>query len=170
MSTRQIAQGGLLTGISVIMLCGGAFMQVLSWSVCMVAGLIPAVFLLRGLPHAARVVYGATSVLGFMLAADKSIALLYTGFFGLYTLLKFSFERHRNFWVRYACKLAYFNLLLAIILLVLQWGFFPAAQELLVWGKFAFVTLGNVFFLYYDFCLTRILGGMYYIMKKRKML
>ena len=159
MKARSIAQGGMLTGISIILLELGAVFEIASGAAALLAALVPAIFFLRDEPRVGKLVYGATSALAVLIVPDKFTALIYALVLGLFTVVKCSFhwERRRT---RVLCKatLIIFWVLLSIGLI--QFGFIedlaavsPLVLVLLVGGWTLFMT-------YYDFCMTRIFIGM----------
>ena len=159
MKARSIAQGGMLTGISIILLELGAVIEIASGAAALLASLVPAIFFLRDEPQVGKLVYGATSALAVLIVPDKFTALLYALVLGLFTVVKCSFhwERRRT---RVLCKatLIAFWVLLSVILIRI--GFIedlavvsPLVLLLLVGGW-------TLFMLYYDFCMTRIYIGM----------
>ncbi len=169
MQARQLAQGGIFTALSVVMLCGGSFVQILSWSICMIAGFVPAIFLIKQQPKLATLVYLSTSILGTILVADKSVAFLYATFFGLYTLLKYQIERLHKLWAEILLKTAYALAFITLLLLLLQFGFVPDVQEFMSWGRIGFYLGGVAIFYYYDFCFTKILMGIRYLVHKYRL-
>ena len=160
MHANQIARGGMMTGVS------GArcttlqrFLSIASWAACMLIGFIPELFFLTG-QKTGYLVYAATSVLSLFLLPDKAIAVLYAGLFGLYTVLRFLFERIPSRVLRWVCKLIFGNIWVLIVLWCIRTGFlpnFPIQSDFTVLIVFI---AGNLILIYYDLCLSRIFPGL----------
>ena len=122
MHARQIARGGLMTGVSVALLYIATFLSIASWAACMVVGFLPELFFLVGEKKTGCLVYAATAALSLFLLPDKVIAILYAGLFGLYTVLRFFFERIPSRIIRWLCKLVFGNIWVIIVLWCIRAG------------------------------------------------
>lgn len=160
MDTRTIAQGGLFAGASIVLLCLASILGVASYCAAMLAGFIPAVFFLKGKPMVGRMVYSATAILSVLVVPDKEVAIVYSLFFGLYTVLKYEIERlHRlplELFLKFFCAIVWAVATVGLI----RFGFLPEianpSTKIMV-----FVFVGWIAFLaYYDFCLSCIFAGM----------
>lgn len=159
MKARGIAQGGLLTGVSMVLLGLGSLFEITAGAAALLAALVPALLFLWGEAHTGRLVYVATSLLAVLLLPDKFTALVYALVLGLYTVVRFSVPWHRKT-VRLACKagLAVFWVLLSAA--AIQLGLVAEIGRL---SPFILACLAGgwtVFLLYYDFCMARIFMGM----------
>ena len=100
-------------------------------------------------------VFFVTSLISFVLLADKEVALNYTFFFGYYPLLKPIYERLPKV-LSWIVKLVGFNIAITAIGLIVTFIFkLPFLDEDL--GKFtipAFVILFNLVFVMYDIMFT----------------
>lgn len=160
MRASQVARGGMITGLSVALLYIASFLSVASWAACMLVAFIPALFFLVGESRTGMLVYAATSCLALFLLPDKSIAILYAGLFGLYTALKFWIERLRSRMIEWICKLTFANIWVLIVLKLISIGLIPelpALSPLVIGGV---LLGGNLIFVYYDLCVSRIFAGM----------
>ena len=86
MRARSIAQGGMMTAVSIVLLELGAVFEIASGAAALLAALVPALFFLRGEARTGRLVYGATSALAVLVVPDKFTALVYVLVLGLYTV------------------------------------------------------------------------------------
>jgi len=156
---RSVAQGGLLVGVSMMLLGLGSLFEIASGAAALLAALVPALFFLRGEASVGRLVYAATSLLAVLLLPDKFTALIYALVLGLYTAVRFSAPWHRK-WVRLAWKagLVVFWVLLSVV--VIRLGLVDELGHLSPM-ILACITGGwTVFLIYYDFCMARIFAGM----------
>lgn len=160
MNTRQVARGGMTTGLSVALLYVASFLSVASWAACMLVGFIPALFFLVDEKRTGTLVYLATAFLALFVLPDKSVAILYTGFFGLYTVLKFWIERLRRRLPEWICKLIFANLWVLVVLRLVSLGFIPEIPRLSPLVIALILIGGNLIFVYYDLCVSKIFAGM----------
>lgn len=156
MSARHIAQGGMMTGVSIVLLYIATFLSVASWAVCMLVGFIPELFFLVGERKLGCLVYLSTSALALFLLPDKGLAILYAGLFGLYTVLRFFIQRLPNCLLRWVCKLVFANLWILIILLGIHAGLMPQISFASIPVPVILLLGGNLILIYYDLCLSRI--------------
>ena len=160
MKTRLLAQGGILTGFSIIGLYFASFMQIASWAITMLIGFIPAVFFLRGEFRVGVTQYLATALVALMVVPDKSIAILYAFFFGFYTVLKFFAEKRWRKKVAWLFKLVFAELWIVVIWKLIQLGMIPELPTLTPSLRLGLLVVGALFILYYDFCLSKIFAGL----------
>ena len=160
MNARQVARGGMVTGLSVALLYVATFLSIASWAACMLVGFIPALFFLVGEYRLGTLVYAATALLSLFVLPDKSIAILYTGFFGLYTVLKFWTGRLKHRSTQLVSKLIFANLWVMIVMKLISLGFIPELPALSPVVVCGVLIGGNLIFVYYDLCVSRIFAGM----------
>jgi hypothetical protein len=165
MRARSIAQGGMMTAVSIVLLELGAVFEIASGAAALLAALVPALFFLRGEARTGRLVYGATSALAVLVVPDKFTALVYVLVLGLYTVLRFTVHWQSRV-PRLACKasLVVFWVLLSIV--VIQFGFVEELVSVSPLIAAALAAGWTVFLLYYDFCMNRIFMGMGHWLRK----
>ena len=168
MKTRALAQGGVLTGVSVVLLYLASFMQIASWSVTMIVGFIPAVFFLRGLDTVGTVQYLATSLIALFILPDKSIAILYALFFGLFTVMKFWLERRFGRILVWAAKILFSEAWVVAVWKLVELGLVPELPALTPAVRVVSLLVGALVILYYNFCLGRIFAGLNVFLKRIK--
>ena len=159
MKARSVAQGGLLVGVSMMLLGLGSLFEIASGAAALLAALVPALFFLRGEARIGRLVYAATSLLAILLLPDKFTALIYALVLGLYTAVRFSVPWHRKL-VRLAWKagLVAFWVLLSVV--VVRFGLVAELGRLSPLILACLAGGWTVFLIYYDFCMARIFVGM----------
>ena len=126
----------------------------------MVVGFLPELFFLVGEKKTGCLVYAATAALSLFLLPDKVIAILYAGLFGLYTVLRFFFERIPSRIIRWLCKLVFGNIWVIIVLWCIRAGLIPEFPALSGYLTAIVFAAGNLILVYYDLCLSRIFPAM----------
>ena len=168
MNTTSIARGGILTGLSVVILYFASFMQIASWAVTMLVGFVPAVFFLRGQYKAGTVQYIATAFIAFFILPDKVLAVLYTFLFGLYTVLRFHLEKRFGRTFSWIVKVIFAELWVAAVCNLIRIGLVPEIPSLSPVVMISLAAAGVLILLYYDFCLGRIFTGLGIYLKRIK--
>ena len=156
---RSIARGGMMTGVSMVLLGLGTLFELASGAAALLAALVPALFFLRGEARTGRLVYGATSILAVLLLPDKFTVLVYALVLGLFTVLRFTINWQRKA-ARLACKVSLILFWILLSVMVIRLGLvaeLPALTPLVLAG----LAVGwTAFLAYYDFCMTRIFAGL----------
>ena len=168
MKTHALAQGGVLTGVSVVLLYLASFLQIASWSVTMIVGFIPAVFFLRGFDSVGTVQYLATSLISLLVLPDKSIAILYALFFGLFTVMKFQLERRFGRALAWLAKILFAEAWVVAIWKLVTLGLIPELPVRTPTVRVVSMLAGVLVILYYNFCLGRIFAGLNVFLKRIK--
>lgn len=159
MKARSVAYGGMMTGVSMLLLGLGALFEVAGGAAALLAALVPALFYLKGDSRTGRLVWLATSLLAVLLLPDKFIALLYALVLGLYTVVRFAIIRWSHM-RQLLCKA-----LLVVFWVALSVGLikFGLVEELSRVSPLVLLGLAGgwtLFLAYYDFCMTRIFWGL----------
>lgn len=153
----ELALCAMLTALSLVVLTIATTAPSGRLGLTAVAGLFPAAAVVSyGLP-AGLLCYAGTSLLALLLLADKTIALLYLLFLGLYPMVKGAVERLRRLPLELALKMGFFNLMYTVVLRGfsgLMAEYFFLADKALPVVYFA----GNVVFLIYDFGFSKVIG------------
>lgn len=168
MKTSSLAKGGILTGLSVVLLYLASFLQIASWAVTMIVGFIPAVFFLRGQDRAGVVQYLATSLVSLFVLPDKGIAVLYALFFGLYTVLCFELARWCGKMLSWFVKILFAESWVAVVSRLVYLGLVPEIPALSPTVQIILILAGVLLLLYYDFCLGKIFAGLRVYLKRIK--
>ena len=146
---------------TVLMLIG--YFPYLTYTVPCVASLPIMVVLIELNKKFAFYTYIA-SVLPVFLFCEPESKLLYLCFVGIYPVLKAIFEGFKSRIAEFILKFVSFNIGIAIIYLLSRFVFgisFDDLGELGKYGSVIFVTLANLVFLAYDFCLSKM--AVYYL-------
>ncbi|MEG2988357.1 MAG: hypothetical protein RR807_03030 [Oscillospiraceae bacterium] len=153
----KIALPALLTAIGLVLLYISCILPSGRWAVVAIAGLCPAVAIVSTGVVGGSLTYAATAILGFLLAPDKGIILLYVLFFGLYPIIKFLIEKLKKLPVEILCKLVFFNIILTLFLMAFSAFFLPAMPEMIRGNRVLIYIVINVVFLIYDFGFTKLM-------------
>ena len=158
-TTKQLALGGVLAALAVVLLLLGGVIPIGTYIAPMLASL-PLIVLLAELPKGLCLGwYAVVAILGVMLCPDKETAFVFV-FLGWYPVAKPALDRLPRL-PRIAAKLLVFNLAVAALyaLLILVFRLEALVQEAKETGLvllLVLLVLGNVTFLLYDILLNRL--------------
>ncbi|MBQ8000169.1 MAG: hypothetical protein IJ298_02995 [Ruminococcus sp.] len=155
-----IALCAMLSALSFVVLLLTGLIPVGTYAFPCIAGALLAVVVIEVGYWGAIAVYGVVSVLSFLLVADKEAALYYTAFLGFYPVLKGLIERIRSRLLQYVLKLVVFNVCVIAAFYISIHILSVPAESFELFGVYlpqVFLLLGNLIFVIYDLCLTRII-------------
>ena len=157
--SRQMALCGVLTALAVLVLLLGSLIPMATFCAPMLAMAVLLPVLCECGGRIAGAAYGAASLLGLLLAADRELALVYLCF-GWYPLLRPRLARLRPALLRLPAKLVICNGAIAVLYGLLAKLFLgEAAGELAGTAPLlaaALLLSANVTFLLLDFLLARM--------------
>lgn len=165
-TSLKVSIGGAVAALGLVLMFLTSLVPVGTYAFPTFAGILLVIIVIEIGYSFALSVFAATALLSFLLVSDKEAALLYAMFLGYYPILKALIERIRNNVLQYAVKFALFNacmigaFYIAVFLLSIPEESFNLFGVYLPW---VFLIIGNVFFLFYDFCITRLVT--LYLMK-----
>ena len=155
----KVSLGGAVAALSLVLMLLTSIIPFGTYAFPAFAGIL-LVLLVFNLGYAyAFAVYFVTAALSFLLVTDKEAALYYALFLGFYPILKGVIERIPSKPVQYIVKLALFNVCMiaafyiGITLLSIPKESFNLFGVYLPW---VFLILGNIVFIIYDLCITRL--------------
>lgn len=152
----RVAYPAVFGALALAALYLGSMLPTGSWGIAALAGLMPAAVVVSAGLAAGFLCWAGASALGFLLLPDKFMALLFGVLFGLYPMVKSLVERLRRLPLEYILKLAFFNLSLTAICLVMKEAALeslPALPEL--WMLYL---VGSAVFLVYDYGFGKVIG------------
>ena len=151
--------GGLVAALSLVLMLLTSIIPFGTYAFPTFAGIL-LILLVFNLGYGyAFAVYFITAVLSFLLVTDKEAALYYAAFLGYYPIVKGLIERIKSKVIQYIIKLLLFNVCIigafyiGIFLLSVPKESFTLFGVYLPW---VFLILGNIFFVIYDLCVTRL--------------
>lgn len=165
-NTKRIALSGILAAMSVALIYVAAISELFSFSGCLLSAYIILFLKIEFGMASAATVYGVVSVLLWILLPDKSVAAIYTFIAGLYPLVKSYFDLIRNSVLRWGCKLAAYNIVVAALYFLALAVFSPEADA--PWMLAVVLLLANAVFILADIVADRL--TLIYNIKYRPML
>lgn len=152
-NARELALGAMLIALSVVLAYIGAVTEVLDLSLCAIASLITVFAKIEFGTGYAYMVYGATSVLSFLLLPNKMTAFIYV-FCALYSIIKANMEKCPTI-LSWVFKLLYVNVVAVA-------GFFAGKYLFMLpdetdVGLISLFLLGNAAFILFDIAITRLI-------------
>ncbi len=157
--TLKVTLGGTVGALSVVLMFLCSLIPFGTFAFPMLAGMLLVVIVIEcGYPWAFSV-YGAVSVLSFLLVSDKEAALFYAVFLGYYPIIKSLIERVRSRALQIVIKLCVFNAaMIAAFYIGTSLLSVPRESYTLfgVYLPWLFLLLANAVFLLYDLCISRL--------------
>lgn len=159
-ATFKIALGGVIAALCVVLMFLTALVPVGNLALPCIAGLLLLMISYEVGLRWALLTYVAVAVLSVLFVADKEAAVIFTMFMGYYPILKeFLDKKIKNKLMSFVLKLLIFNIcavsgfFLGTYILGIPKESFEINGLYLPW---VFLLLGEVFFIVYELCLTRI--------------
>lgn len=124
-----------------------------------IAGILTVVIVIEVGWGYALGVFAVTGVLSFLLVTDKEAALMYLIFLGYYPIIKSFIERIWLKWLQLVVKLVIFNACMIGAFFIAVNLLSVPAESFTVFGLYLpwlFLLAGNVIFIIYDICVTRL--------------
>ena len=168
-NTLKTALCGVSAALSVLLLFFGGVSFAFAYIMPMVTGLIMIVLKRVCGASWALVTFVSVSFLSFFLVADRECVLMYILFFGYYPILYSFIEKIGSGLIKWAAKLAVFNVMISIVQLLLVYIFgIPFLEkgegEIFI---FVFALLMNIMFVIYDILIKRLTFLYEYKLEKR---
>ncbi len=160
MKSRKIAFGAVIAALSLALMLLTGIMPFGTYAFPCFAGiLLVAIVIDFGIPWAISV-YVGVSVLSFLIVSDKEASLYYVLILGIYPILKSLFERVKLKWLSFSLKLLFFNFMAVASFYVSVYVLSVPLESFSIFGvnvPLLFLLLGNVVFIVYDICVTRLI-------------
>lgn len=170
MKSRKIAFGGIVAALSFVLMLLTGILPFGTYALPCFAGiLLTAIVIEFGIPWALGV-YAGVSVLSFLLVSDREAALYYTLILGIYPVLKSLFERIKLRWLSISVKLLHFNLSAVAAFYISIYVLSVPAESFSLFGvnmPLLFLLMGNVVFIVYDICVTRLIAAYLNVWRSR---
>lgn len=155
----KVSLGGVIAALSLVLMLLCSVIPFGTYAFPAFAGILLVAVVIELGYGWAFAVYFVTAALSLLLVTDKEAALYYTSFFGFYPIIKSLIERLRSKALQYLIKYVIFNLcviaafMIGVFLLNIPKESFSLFGVYLPW---VFLLIGNVFFIIYDLCVTRL--------------
>ena len=146
-----------MLALSVVVLFFSSIVPGMELTVLAVSGVIAMIVVSETSIKGGIVFYAANVLLAFLIIPNKSILLLYAFIFGPYSIIKKVIERFvKNKIVQYILKLAGFNILMGVGVLIFKEAFF-AGIELPDMAWYIILIAAQVMLILYDYILTLVM-------------
>lgn len=160
-NATTLAVCSIVTALSVVLMFLGGITFILAYIMPMLVGMIMIMLRRTFGTASAWITYAATSVLSFILVADRECMLMYVMLFGFYPIIQPKLNMIKLSLVKSIAKLIIFNMLFAAVQLMLVYVFgIPFLEEGEgKWLIIIFAVLMNILFIIYDkllISLTRL--------------
>lgn len=165
----KVSLGGVIGALSLVLMLTTSIIPFGTYAFPAFAGMLLICIVFEMGYSWAFLVYTVVSLMSLILLSDKEAALYYVIFLGFYPVLKGLIEKIGNKVLQYIVKILIFNVCIisafyiSIFLLSIPKESFNIFGIYLPW---VFLILGNITFVLYDMCVTRIVT--LYILKFRK--
>ncbi|MBE6063606.1 MAG: hypothetical protein E7207_08690 [Clostridium butyricum] len=156
MKAKHIAESGILTALTLIVLYAASIIPVSKLTVLTIASCIVPIGLIRTSVKNSILIYAASSILSLFLIPINT-ALSYILFFGIYGLIKYYIEKIKNLPLEILLKLICFNILFSII-------YFIAKNIIVLQSSFPIlliIFIAQFLFLLYDYTLSVVINYFY---------
>lgn len=168
--TYTLAFSSVIAALSLVFMFITTFIPVGTYALPCFAGALLAAVVLEAGYISASLVYIVVSVLSLILVSDKEAVLYYIAFLGFYPIVKGLLERIKNRLVQYIFKVAIFNVCIVAAFYIGLFLLSVPKESFELFGVYlplVFLGLGNLVFIIYDFCLTRLITQYVEIWRKR---
>ncbi|MBQ3416655.1 MAG: hypothetical protein IJH32_02350 [Ruminococcus sp.] len=158
-TSLKISIGGIIAALSIVLMFLTSIVPFGTYAFPMISGILLCVIVIEINYPWAFATWFAVSVLSLLILTDKEAALYYAAFFGFYPIIKSFIERLRFKALQYLIKYVIFNVcmiaafFIGIFLLSVPKESFYLFGFYLPW---VFLIAGNLFFILYDICVTRL--------------
>ena len=115
-NTNTITLGGIFTALSLVFILAASFVPGVELTLFALGSLFTGFMVIEKGPKAAWILFAAVSILGFILDPNKIAILPYIAFFGYYGIVKFYIEKLRRPAAQVGVKIAFFALVLVVML------------------------------------------------------
>lgn len=151
--TNTITLGGIFTALSLIFVFAASFVPGVELTLYALGSLFTGFMVIERGPKAAWIMFAAVAILGFVLDPNKIAILPYIVFFGYYGIVKFYIEKVKKPALQVLIKIAFFALVLVVMLNVGSGILFGSIQ--LPGMQLAVLYVGGIaMMLVYDFIYT----------------
>lgn len=155
----KVSLGGVVAALSLVLMFLTSIVPVGTFAFPTFAGILLILMVFNMGYGYAFAVYFVTAVLSFLLVTDKEAALYYTIFLGYYPIIKSLIERIPARALQYVVKFILFNICMIGAFFIGTYLLSIPKESFTLFGVYlpwAFLILGNIFFLLYDLCITRL--------------
>ncbi len=169
-NSAKTALGGMIAALSLVTMLLTAVIPYLTYALPAFSGALLVLMVIEINKKWAVCTFAAVSVLSFLILPDKEAAMMYFAFFGCYPIIKpIIEEKFSSKIIRLSLKALFFNAAAVSAYLIIIYVFGIPIEETEEFGKWAIpmlLVMGNVMFVLYDLCITRLVT--LYLLKWQK--
>lgn len=160
-SSFKVATGGIVGALSLALMFLTGIIPFGTYAFPCFAGILLTVLVIEINYPVAFSVFFCVSALSFLITPDKEATLYFVLFFGYYPIVKSFIERIKSVILQYLLKFLLFNLSMVVIFYVGLFVFSIPKESFNLLGVYlpgVFLVFGNIFFFFYDICVTRLVS------------
>lgn len=169
-NSAKTALGGMIAALSLVVMLLTAVIPYLEYALPALAGALLVLMVIEINKKWAFCAYVAVSILSFLILANKEAAMMYIAFFGYYPILKPALEgKIKQNWLCWLLKALVFNAAVVAAYFIIVKAFGIPIEDLEEYGTKILpflLLLGNLMFVLYDICITRLVT--LYLLKWQK--
>lgn len=162
MKAKDLTLGSILIALTIVILYSTSILPISTLTILTLASCLIPICIIRSSVKTGFLVYIGATTLGFFLI-PINIIIYYGLFFGVYGIIKYYIERLRNLHLEIILKLIIFNILFAVIFILVTFFLGNVIINLPIWIVWL---LAQIVFLIFDYALTLIIG--YYLNRFHK--
>lgn len=162
MKAKDLTLGSILIALTIVILYSTSILPISTLTILTLASCLIPICIIRSSVKTGFLVYIGATTLGFFLI-PIDIIIYYGLFFGVYGIIKYYIERLRNLHLEIILKLIIFNILFAVIFILVTFFLGNVIINLPIWIVWL---LAQIVFLIFDYALTLIIG--YYLNRFHK--
>lgn len=161
--TKKLAVSAMLSALGIVLLYLGSATNILDLTSVAIASLLIFFAVMEmGTPYQ-YLIYGVTSLLAVLLLPDKTAAVTYLLFGGIYPVFKAMFEK-LHFAVAWILKFSYFNTVLTLIIAISKYVMHVDDPD--IGFRAGLYALANLTFVLYDIATSQLV--LLYLVKLRQ--
>lgn len=156
-NTFRVAFCGVISAFALVLMLLTGVIPAGTYALPCFAGILLTVVVIEYGARWSYTVFAVVSILSIFFASDKEAVIYFIAFFGFYPILKSTIERVHSKTVQYILKYAVFNVCVIAAFFVAKSILMIPDEEFTLFGFYvpwAFLLIGNVFFFFYDKCVT----------------
>jgi len=170
-TSRKVSLGGIIGALSLVLMLLTLVIPFGTYAFPAFAGMLLVCVVIELGYSWAFVVYFVVSVLSLLFLSDKEAVLYYIAFLGVYPIVKGLIEKINLRFLQYIIKFIVFNTSMVVTFYISIYVLSVPEESFNLFGIYlpwVFLLIGNVAFVLYDYCVTKIVT--IYLYKIHKLL
>ena len=156
--TRLLSFSAMAAAVAFVLTALGSLLDVLDiTTACLASFTVMLVVIEAGYPWAVMT-YAVVSALSLLIPANKTPAVFFAAFFGVYAILRFVIQKIYPLWLRWTVKMLSFNAMIAVCYLLWRFVFTVGTlKDVPIYITVVAVVLAQAVFIMYDVATDRII-------------